>query len=295
VISPGRQSLRLRWALAVVSGAGLLAGCSGGATAGPAGATKVVAAFYPLAYAAEQVGGTDVSVTSLTPPGVEPHDLELSASQVADIAQADVVLYVKGFQPAVDEAVAQQAVDHSIDVSAALPLIGSDPHVWLDPANMTVIGGEIADRLATLDPAKAARAQANAATLGTQMATLESDYADALKTCASRELVVSHEAFAYLAKAFGLTQVGISGLSPDAEPSPARMKDVADLVRAKGITTIYYETLVDPKVAQTVADETGASAAVLDPLEGLVAGASGDYSSIMRSNLTTLVAGQRCT
>ena len=95
--------------------------------------------------------------------------------------------------------------------------------------------------------------------------------------------------------AFGLTQVGISGLSPDAEPSPARMKDVADLVRANGITTIYYETLVDPKVAQTIADETGATAAVLDPLEGLVDGADGDYESIMRDNLATLVAGQGCS
>jgi zinc transport system substrate-binding protein len=290
-----------------VAGAVLLAGCASGSAAGTAasadGRPSVVAAFYPLAYAAQQVGGDTVNVTSLTAPGLEPHDLELSATQVADIAAADVVLYIKGFQPAVDEAVQQQAADRAIDVSAGLELLTgangdgatTDPHVWLDPANMTAIGTAIADRLAALTPADAATVAGSNTSFGNRMASLDGELRDGLRTCASRDLVVSHEAFGYLARAYGLKQIGITGLSPDAEPSPARLKSVTELVHAQGVSTIYYETLVDPKVAQTVADETGATTAVLDPLEGLAAGASGDYVSIMQNNLATLKTGQSCT
>jgi zinc transport system substrate-binding protein len=293
----------------LVVGALVLTGCrdagSVGSLASDDGRPSVVAAFYPLAYAAQQVGGDAVHVTSLTPPGVEPHDLELSATQVADIAAADVVLYVKGFQPAVDEAVQQQAADRAIDVSAGLNLLSgdttdgsggaTDPHIWLDPANMAAIGDAVAARIAELVPASADGVERDRQAFSDSMTALAGRFRDGLRTCASRSLVVSHEAFGYLAKAFGLTQVGISGLSPEAEPSPARLKSVAELVRAQGVTTIYYETLVDPKVAQTVADETGARTAVLDPLEGLVDGSTGDYVSIMNTNLATLVAGQGCT
>jgi zinc transport system substrate-binding protein len=259
----------------------------------------VVAAFYPLQYAAEQVGGSAITVTNLTQPGVEPHDLELSAQQVAEIANADLVLYVKGFQPAVDEAIAQQAADRAIDVSAALATLtldgSADPHVWLDPANMTAIGTQIASRLAEISPDKAAEFEKNAGSLTAAMTALTDEYRSGLAQCRTSTMVVSHDAFGYLAKAFGLNQVGISGLSPEAEPSPARLKDVAAVVAQEGVSTIYYETLVDPKVAQTLADETGATAAKLDPLEGLAEGSSGDYASIMRENLATLITGQGCS
>lgn len=284
-------------AITLGSTALLLVACSSSSdgTSAPADdRPSVVAAFYPLQYAAESVGGDAVTVTSLTPPGVEPHDLELSAQQVAQIADADVVLYVKGFQPAVDEAVAQQAADRAIDVSAALPLLAADPHVWLAPRNMATIGSTVAERLATLDPAAASTFTENATALTEAMTALDTDFRTGLAQCRSTDLVVSHEAFGYLADAYGLTQVGISGLSPEAEPSPARMKEVADLVTAEGVTTIYYETLVDPKVAETIAAETGATAAVLDPLEGLAEGSTGDYASIMQQNLATLVTGQGC-
>ena len=316
----------------LVAGSLLLAACSSSdpaasdpsaSDAGSAapGQVSVVAAFYPLEYAARSVGGDAVAITSLTPPGAEPHDVELSAAQVAEIAAADLVLYVKGFQPAVDEAVEQQAPDRAIDVSAGLALLagedhghaddghaddghaddehadegGTDPHVWLDPANMAAIGATIAERLATLAPEQAASIESAAGAFDAEMGALDAEYSAALADCTSRDMVVSHEAFGYLAEAYGLTQVGISGLSPEAEPSPARLREVADLVTANGITTIYYETLVDPSVAQTIADETGATTAVLDPLEGLAPDATGDYASIMRANLATLVAGQSCT
>lgn len=277
-------------ALAVLT----LAGCRTSAPAAD-GRPTVVAAFYPLQYAAQAVGKDTVSVSSLTPAGVEPHDLELTAAQVAEIAQADLVLYVKGFQPAVDEAVAQQAADRAVDVSASLPLLGNDPHVWLDPANMAAIGTTVANRLAEIEPDSAATLAKNATDLSAKMSALTDEFSAGLATCRSRDLVTSHEAFGYLAHAFDLTQIGLSGLSPDAEPSPARMKEVADLVASKGITTVYYETLVDPKIAQTIADETGAAVAKLDPLEGLAPDSTGDYVSVMRDNLATLKTGQGCS
>lgn len=267
-----------------------------GSAASPDGRPTVVAAFYPLAYAAEQVSGGAVDVISLTPPGVEPHDLELSAAQVAQIADADLVLYVRGFQPAVDEAVDQQAADRAIDVSQAVTPLSTegavDPHVWLAPENMAAIGTSIASRFKDLPGT--APSQSATAEFTDEMAVLDGEFAAALAQCRSRDLVVSHEAFGYLARAYDLTQVGISGLSPEAEPSPARLKEVADLVSRQGVSTIYYETLVSPAVAETLAAETGAQTAVLDPLEGLAEGSNGDYASIMRENLATLVEGQGC-
>ena len=280
----------------------LLAACAGTSASVDSGAStskpSIVAAFYPLQYAASEIGGSSVDVTNLTQPGIEPHDLELSAQQVGQIADADLVLYIKGFQPAVDEAIAQQAADKAIDVSAALQQLSldgaADPHVWLDPANMATIGDEISRRLAEISPENSESYKKNSATLTAAMAALTSEFQAGLASCRTNTMVVSHDAFGYLAKAFGLTQVGISGLSPEAEPSPARIKDVADIVAKEGVTTIYYETLVDPKVAQTLADETGATAAKLDPLEGLEAGSTSDYSSVMRENLATLITGQGC-
>lgn len=296
-------------ASALLLGLPLLAACN--SSTAPTGASsstspsassslvKVVAAFYPLQYAAQQVGGSAVSVTNLTSPGVEPHDLELSAAQVGEISKADLVLYVKGFQPAVDDAIAQEAADRAIDVTADLTLLsgaeGADPHVWLDPSNMSSIGTTIATRLSSIDPAAKKNFAAGSAALTSAMTALTTDYKKVLGNCVSDKLVVSHDAFGYLAKAFGFTQIGISGLNPEAEPSPARMRDVANVVRDNKVSTIYYETLVDPKVAQTLASETGATAAKLDPLEGLVAGSTGNYVSVMKENLATLKVGQQCS
>ena len=283
-----------------------------------AGPLNVVAAFYPLAYAAGQVGGDAVTVTNLTPAGAEPHDLELSPQQVAEIAEADLVLYIPGFQPAVDEAVAQQAGDRALDVTQAIALLpaedhagedhagedhagednadesAGDPHVWLNPLNMTTIGAEIAARLTAIDPASASGLETNQEAFGAAMTTLNEQWATGTADCTSRDLVVSHEAFGYLAAQYDFTQVGIAGLSPETEPSPARLAEVSTFVRDNGVTTIYYETLVDPRIAETIAAETGATTAVLDPLEGLPVDADGDYVTIMQANLSEVRTGQGC-
>lgn len=293
----------------------LLSACGGstsdeGGSSASAGTLRVVAGFYPLAYAAEQVGGDGVEVTNLTPPGGEAHDLELSPQQVADIGEADLVLYVPGFQPALDEAIAQVAPDRALDVTEALTLLPAeehadggdhgdahgtldgDPHVWLNPLNMATIGDEIATRLSALNSGGPFTAGAQALTAS--MNALNDEWAQGTAECRSRDLVVSHEAFGYLAAQYDFAQIGIAGLSPDAEPSPARIAEVADLVRERGVTTIYYETLVDPAVAETLAAETGATTAILDPLEGLLEGSTGDYVTVMQGNLEQVRTGQGC-
>ena len=282
-----------RLAAALVVPALLISACSGSATSStPSDRPVVVASFAPLADIARQVGGSDVSVVDLTPSGVEPHDLELTAQQVGQIADADVVVSIPGFQSAVDEAIAQQASDRSVDATTGVDLIAGDPHVWLDPANMAVIATSVATALGAADPAHATDYDARAAAYAAAMTALSTDMAAGLAQCASTDLVVSHEAFAYLARAFGLTQIGISGISPDAEPSPARIAEVARLVTDKGVSTVYFEPLVDPKIAQTVADESGASVAELDPIENLADGST--YEDVMRANLKTLQEGQQC-
>lgn len=273
---------------------------------------RLLASFYPLQWTAEQVGGGRISVQSLTKPGVEPHDVELSPRMVAEIAEADLVVYLEGFQPAVDAAVRTAAKDRGFDVSKAADLIpveaapsaerqgpadaGSpDPHFWLDPIRLAAVADALAARLAAFDPSRAEEYRRNAAVLVTRLRALHEDFRTGLANCASRYLVTGHQAFGYLAQRYRLTQVGISGLTPQDEPKPADLAKVSDFVRTHQVRTIYYEALVSPSVARTVAAETGAASALLDPIEGLTQESRGtDYLQVMRSNLATLRSGQRC-
>lgn len=264
----------------------------------------VTAAFYPLAYLLEQVGGPGVKVFTLTKPGVEPHDLELTPKDLIDLPKMSVVAYLKGFQPAVDEAVAQQAPSAAYDVSAAADLTlgapageasATDLHFWLDPIRYAAVGTALAQRLADADPAHAADYQARAAAFTSSMTDLDRTFATGLKSCATTKLVTGHAAFGYLAARYGLTQVPIAGLSPDQEPSAKQLADVAATVKAAGVRTIFTETLVDPKFAQTVAKETGATLALLDPVEGITDLSPGkDYRAVMLANLAALRTGLGC-
>jgi len=273
------------------------------------GAVEVLASFYPLLYVSQQVGGDLVHVTSLSPPGAEPHDVELSPRQVRAVGDAGLVVYLSGFQSAVDDAVAARRPAHVVDAAATADLVrvgsagpGSasaspgaalDPHFWLDPDRLARLAGPVADALTAIDPQHASTYAANAATLRGELTDLDASYARGLATCERREIVTSHEAFGYLATRYHLSQIGISGLSPDAEPSPARLKEIADVVHAKGVTTIFSEELVSPKVAQTLAKDLGVKAAVLDPVESQ-ADPGSDYRGVMERNLTILRAALGC-
>ncbi|MDP9183976.1 MAG: metal ABC transporter substrate-binding protein [Actinomycetota bacterium] len=273
----------------------LLTSCSG---SGAAPSTpEVVVGAYPFAWLVSQIGGSDITVTDLVKPGVEPHDVELTPRQVGAVKQAALVVYLKGFQPALDDAVEG---DNGYDLGTVVQQVKSsedagakDPHVWLDPALMKAMATGVADRLAEVDPSHAQGYRDRAAAVTAKLAALDTETAAALRTCRSRDVVTSHAAFAYFAERYGLTQRGISGLSPDSEPSPKRLAEVADFARKHHVTTIFFESLVSPKLARTVAAEVGAKTAVLDPIEG-VQGAD-DYLSVMRRNTAALHAALGCT
>jgi zinc transport system substrate-binding protein len=254
------------------------------------GAKRVVAGFYPLAFAAEQIRGVDVEVTNLTPAGAEPHDLELTPREVEEILDADLVLYLgEGFQPAVEEAVETGDVP-ALDVLDGLELRDGDPHVWLDPT----LFAQVVDRIAVELGDEGATGSRG---LATRLDELDQIYEAGLADCERRELVTTHDAFGYLADRYGLEVIPITGLSPEAEPSPQDLEEVVDLVEARGVTTVFTETLLSPEVGETVAREAGATTAVLNPLEGLTEDelARGeDYFSVMEANLEALRQGLGC-
>jgi zinc transport system substrate-binding protein len=292
----------------------LLTGCASGGndTSAPVDGDRItiVADMYPTAYAAQQVGGDRVEVILLTAPGVEPHDLELTPRQIAQVADADLVAYVPGVIPAVEQAAKQEAPDRTVDVTAGITRLAGqaheesgtehadeagsdgtagDPHVWMDPRNMARMGATIAAALTE----RGLGTDWADAQLEADMRALDEEFRTGLAECATTPLVVTHEAFGYLADAYGFEQHGISGLSPEAEPSPAKLAEIATLVADEGVTTVYFESLASPAAAEAIAAETGAATAMLDPIEGSTDGKP--YDTLMRDNLATLITGQGCT
>ena len=251
-----------RTALASVLATAVAASLVGvSACTGPSGETEstgkpaVMAAFYPLEYLATRIAGDDLVVIPLTKPGAEPHDVELPPSSSGT----------------------------------------TDPHFWLDPVRYADVATALAARLASVDPAHAAGYTSRARVLVAELTALNGQWLTGTRTCQIKDLVTSHAAFGYLTAAYGFTQVPIAGVSPDAEPSAADLARVADLVRSAGVTTIYTEPLVDPKLAATLASSTGATVATLDPVEGITSTSAGtDYLEVMTANLAAVRAGQRC-
>jgi len=260
-----------------------LAGCGGGVSD-----DTIVAAFYPLAFAAEQVAGPGAEVVNLTPPGAEPHDLELSPRDVGRVRDAALAVYAgDGFQPAVQQAVEGRG-GPSVDVLAHAGAVDEDPHVWLDPVRFATVAREIASALGT---------PAAADDLVARLDALDDEYRRGLARCARREVVTSHAAFGYLAARYGLVQVPLVGLQPEAEPGPREVERLVDEVRATGATTVFSEPLASPALADAVAREAGVATAVLDPLEGLTADetdAGADYFSVMEKNLDVLRTALGC-
>jgi zinc transport system substrate-binding protein len=305
-----RRPITLLAPLAAIAAAALLAACAAGdGGSDGSGTVRVVAAFYPLAEAAERIGGDRVAVADLTPPGTEPHDIELTPGQVDELEAADVILYLgAGFQPAVEE-VATRSDGAAIDFLEEKGLLASvaddeeqggglDPHIWLDPSFMVQIVDETRDALIDIDPGGADVYRAGASSFLDELGTLDDDYREGLANCQRDTIVTTHAAFGYLARRYGLVQEPIVGLSPDAEPDPGRVAELADDVAARGITTIFYETLVPPDIAETLAREANVTTAVLNPIEGLSddeLAAGADYVTVMRDNLAALELALGCT
>ena len=292
-----------RRAVIVIVAALVLGACANSAAdrSGPRGALAVVATFFPLAEAASRVGGDRVQVTNLTPVGVEPHDLELTTRQVDQLESADVVLYVGGgFQPAVAE-IATRRKAASVDVAQSLKLedaaLAADPHFWLDPTWMSAAAQVVADALSAASPADGPAFLAKTQRYRADLTVLDDEFDRGLESCERRQIVTAHAAFSYLAKRYRLTQLAIAGVSPEAEPDAARLATLAAEIAAKRITTVFFEELVSPDVADTLAREAKVATAVLIPHEGLgrdEVSAGKDYLAVMRDNLAALRLALGC-
>ena len=307
--------------VAAVSAAALVSGCGALADEGAGDGREVVASFYPLAWVTERVAGDDWTVTNLTTPGGEPHDLELGIGATADLTDADLVVYLAGFQPAVDDAVgttAEGATLNAADVVDLQPVADhseeghaeeqahadegdddhgpgdEDPHFWLDPLQMAALGDAVADQLAELDPENANTYRENAEALADDLTRLDQDYREGLADCHRDLVVVSHDAFSYLTR-YGLHFEPINGLSPDAEPTPATLAELGDVIEDEGVTTVFSERLASPAMAETLASDLDVATGVLDPIEGLTdETADQDYLSLMQGNLRALQGANGC-
>ncbi|MGW7417896.1 metal ABC transporter substrate-binding protein [Streptomyces sp. NPDC054863] len=315
-------------AAAVSLGLLTLSACGGSSSAADGknadGKLNVIASFYPMQYLAEQIGGDKVAVSTLTKPGVEPHDLELKPKQTAELSDADLILYLKGLQPAVDEAVQQSGAKSAVDATTLTKLEehgteagghehgaqekaeepgheghdhghdhgaegASDPHIWLDPVKYAEVAKGVGAALEKADPDNAATYKKNAATLVTKLDGLNKAFENGLKNTATKTFITTHAAFGYLAERYGLEQEGISGVDPESEPSPARIKQLQKIAKEDKVSTVFFETLVSDKTAKTVAKDAGLKTDVLDPLEGITDRSKGaDYLDVMKSNLAAL-------
>ncbi|MFF0057399.1 metal ABC transporter substrate-binding protein [Streptomyces microflavus] len=321
---------------AVVLGLTALSACStsDAADGGNGDKLKVTASFYPMQFLAERIGGEHVAVTSLTKPGVEPHDLELTPRQIGSISESDYVLYLKGIQPAVDDAILQSGVKNTVDAATLTTLEnhgsevsghdhghegeeehqdehahedeaheehaegdghnhgeegGADPHIWLDPVKYAEVAKGVGKSLEKADPDHAADYKKNTEALVGELDKLNTAYETGLKNTATKTFITTHSAFGYLAERYGLTQQGIAGIDPEAEPSPARIQEIHTIAEKEKATTVFFETLASDRTAKTLAKDTGLKTGVLDPLEGITKKSQGaDYIEVMESNLTAL-------
>ncbi len=295
-----------RWTAACCAALATTA-CSGDPGADAAGGrVEVVASGYPLQYVAERVGQGHVTVEGLVPPGGDSHQVELTPRQVGRLGEVDLVVHLSGLQPSTDAALEQHGPGHVVDAADVADLGAApgrppgtggtealDPHFWLDPTRLAAVARAVAEGLAVVDPEHARDHAAAADALAADLAELDAAYREGLAGCRGRTLVTSHEAFGYLAERYGLVQVGITGLDPAVEPSPARLRDVVQVVEGRDVRTVFFEASSGPALTQALADDLGLRTGVLDPVERAPA-PGGDYLSTMRANLRALQEGLDC-
>ncbi|MFI6087064.1 metal ABC transporter substrate-binding protein [Streptomyces sp. NPDC051218] len=306
-------------ASATVLGLTALSACSSSSAADKNGDGKlnVTASFYPMQYLAQEIGGDHVSVDTLTKPGVEPHDLELSPRQTAELGESDFILYLKGIQPAVDDAIGQSGVKNTVDAAELTHLekhgtgvghdhghegeehseeehsheneAGADPHIWLDPVKYAEVAEGVGKAMEKADPDHAAAYKKNTKALVEKLGALNTKFEGGLKDTRSKTFITTHSAFGYLAERYGLDQESIAGIDPESDPSPARVKELQDIAKKDDVSTVFFETLASDKTAKTLAGDAHLKTDVLDPLEGITGKSKGDdYIGVMESNLAAL-------
>ncbi len=317
-----RRLIRTSAALSVLGLTSLtLAAC--GSDSGDSGKVQVAASFYPMAYLAQQIGGDHVEVSNLTKPGTEPHDLELSPKQTGQLSEMDLIVYLKGLQPAVDEAVEQSGVENLAEASSFTTLedhgtdvhgeeghgghgdhehgeeghdeheghdhdTAGDPHIWLDPVRYAEVAEGVGKQLQKADPDHEDDYRKNTEDLVSRLKTLDGDFEDGLRDRKSDTFITTHAAFGYLAERYGLRQAAVAGINPESEPSGARMKELHKIAKKEDVDTVFFENNASDKTARTLADDLRLKTSVLSPLESLKDPKKQDYFSVMHQNLTAL-------
>ena len=279
-----------------VAAALLLAACSapaGTTAAQDDGGLAVVTSAYPLQWVSERVAGDAARVSSALPPGSDVHEAELAPSQALALSDADLVVTLPGLQAGVDAALSSTPPERVVDVTGAAAVVDDDLHFWMDPLRLAAVGDEVAEGLAAADPDGADGYRARADALRADLAALDEQYARVLAPCRGAVLVTSHEAFGYLADRYGLEQVGISGLDPSVEPTPARLRAATAAVQDSGVRTVYFETEATDAVTSALASALGTATGVLDPMETSPA-EGGDLLATAQENLAALEAGLAC-
>lgn len=303
---------------------GLSACGAGGASASDDGKLNVVASFYPMAFLAERVGGDHVDVETLTGAGVDPHDLELKPKQVASLSEAGMIVYLKGLQPAIDDAVEQSGAENVVEATEHTDLVESghdheghdhgdhdhgdhgdhdhegddheghdhgpvDPHLWLDPVKYAEVAEALGEALAEADPDNADDYAENANALTKDLRELDKEFSEGLKATRTDTFVTTHSAFGYLAGRYDLKEESIAGLGPESEPSPARIRELNAVVKEEQVNTVFFETIASDRTAKSLAGDLELKTDVLDPVEGINEQSRGkDYLEVMRANLTAL-------
>lgn len=268
---------------------------------------QVVASFYPLWYFASAIGGDKAQVYNLTPAGAEPHEYELSTQDIVRIEDSRLLIINGGVEPWADKAGSLVNADKTTIITAGQGLFSvslniddqaiNDPHIWLDPLLAKKEVRAIADAFRSADPSNVDYYNDKEQELIYQLDLLDKYFRDGLADCRLSDFVTAHQAFGYLAKRYNLNQVAISGISTEAEPSVQQLTAVTDFAEANNVKYIFFESLVSPKLAETIANEVGAQTLVLDPLEGLSQSdiqAGRDYFSVMRDNLNNLQIALEC-
>ncbi len=276
---------------------------------------KVSTSFYPLYYFASEIGGDKAEVKNITPAGTEPHEYEPTSQDIARIENSSLLILNGGV-----EAWGDKIKENLKGTNVKIVIVGEglltkeiteegeaaqDPHIWLDPKLVKKEVKKITEGYIEVDPANSNFYKNNQKQLDVKLDQLDLMYEQGLKNCATRDFITSHEAFAYLAQRYNLSQISISGLSPDEEPSSQQLAEVADFARKNNVKYIFFETLVSPKLSETIANEVGAQTLVLDPIEGLSdddiaqglpAGQAGkNYFTVMEDNLKNLQIALECS
>jgi zinc transport system substrate-binding protein len=297
---------------------------------------NVAASFYPIYFLASEVGGDLVNINNLTPAGTEPHDYELTAQDIVQIKRSELLFLnggglevwgdkteniVKSNGPNVvvlgDGIMDRESLEvhghgdeeheedehgnehekESEENNQGKEGYGKDPHIWLNPVLAITMAEKISSELTRIDSENAGYYQANLDVLRAKLLDLDNAYQEGLKSCKTRNFITSHSAFGYLAERYELNQISIAGLSPEEEPSSRQLAKVAKFAKENQLKYIFFESLTNPKLSETIAKEVGAQTLVLNPIEGLSAEDASqgkNYFTEMEKNLENLKVALEC-